>query len=1143
MKKKIQQTVLSLLLFALVFTAGIALLRAPARAENLSGRSNDYRWTLTDSGTLYISGTGRYGGLSDQYYWTHVRKVVIDEGITEIGDRAFRYYEALTDITIPGSVKTIGEYAFQNCIGLTHVTVPYGVEHIARGAFCLCANLKSVTLPDSITAIENSVFSGCVSLTDCRIPGSVTVIGEYAFYNCRLLPSVSIPLSVSTIKSDAFYGCSSLRAVVIPKNVSKIGCRAFGDCAVLDSLSVAAGNSVYHSANNCIIETAKKTLAVGCRTGVIPADGSVTAIGSEAFRDCAGLTSVSIPDCVTAIGGHAFSGSGLESVVIPDSVTLLGHYSVFRNCRGLKRVTLPNGIKEIPMYCFENCSSLAEIDIPASVTYVGFNAFNGCTSLKKMTVASGNPAYHSAGNCIIKTNDKELVAGCGASVIPDDGSVTSIGYEAFQNCGSLTALTVPAGVTTIGDNAFEGCSALKSVVLADSVTWIGSYAFRDCVSLSSLTLPGTWMQKLGDYAFENCRSLTGVTVPDGVMDFGNAFKGCTGMTSAVFLSKNVSFPDDAFERETVIYGYAGTDVEWCANRYGNPFVPLDGPYLTLTVPIVVNDPVVNVCGFATPGAEVQIFVNDEKAVAADANATGNYYAHVPLAGALSGNVFTIRAEVSVNGKTAEQTRQVTCRPDEILTRDFDMTYGEYAVHITEMTPEVSYRPVRISSGVPFSFRVRVSNSEQVRDLFVVSTKNGESKKLKLTFHPASGTWLGTGFFDNDSRYAPGTLTVEGVDVSGRAFSTGFSLDIIFLIDPSGFVYEAVESNVLSDVTAVICYRDADGRRVLWNAEPAGQLNPVTTLSDGAFAWDVPEGQWQVRLYKNGYEDAQSEWMDVPPEHTNVYIPMVRIADPQVAELTVDKNEALIAFDCYMDIDSVTGGAVRFDGYTGTLVPTDRTETAQGSGVFYAKTFRFTPDKAFSDTVSVTAAGAVSYAGKKMQAFAAAVELASQPKNLTVSQDVVCLFGKTAEIGISAENAAGKTVTVSGNGAALTLSETSVKLDGSGRATLTVSAQMAGSQTLTFRLEGTSLTAQTTVEVDTVTAAPAYTPGDVNGDGSIGADDARLALRRSVDLENYPEDSAEFLACDVNLDGAVGADDARLILRASVDLEDPSAWKK
>ncbi|MBR0509023.1 MAG: hypothetical protein IJJ85_02810 [Clostridia bacterium] len=66
-------------------------------------------------------------------------------------------------------------------------------------------------------------------------------------------------------------------------------------------------------------------------------------------------------------------------------------------------------------------------------------------------------------------------------------------------------------------------------------------------------------------------------------------------------------------------------------------------------------------------------------------------------------------------------------------------------------------------------------------------------------------------------------------------------------------------------------------------------------------------------------------------------------------------------------------------------------------------------------------------------------------------------------------------------------------------------------------------------------------GDVNKDGSIGADDARLALRRSVDLENYEEGSDEFIACDVNADKSVGADDARQILRASVDLEDPAKW--
>ena len=112
---------------------------------------------------------------------------------------------------------------------------------------------------------------------------------------------------------------------------------------------------------------------------------------------------------------------------------------------------------------FDGCTSLTSVTIGNGVTSIGEAAFEGCDSLEKLTVASGNPKYHSAGNCVIETATNTLIIGCKGSVIPDDGSVTSIGDRAFQNCTSLTSVTIPDSVRSIGDIAFSGCVSLTSV--------------------------------------------------------------------------------------------------------------------------------------------------------------------------------------------------------------------------------------------------------------------------------------------------------------------------------------------------------------------------------------------------------------------------------------------------------------------------------------------------------------------------------------------------------------------------------------------------------------------------------------------------------------------------------------------------------
>ena len=340
---------------------------------------------------------------------------------------------------------------------------------------------------------------------------SVEGIGECTDTDI-VIPSTYEGKPVTSIDDYAFDRCNSLTSITIPDSVTRIGDSAFIAYSSLISITVDSENPVYHSAGNCLIETETKTLIMGCNNSMIPTDGSVTSIGSSAFFGCDALTSITIPDSVTRIGNWAFLGcSALTSVTIPDSVTYIGDRA-FESCSSLEDIVIPDGVTRIGYNAFAGCTNLAaNLVIPHSVAHIGWGAFDGCGSLASITVDSENPVYHSAENCLIETERKTLIKGCNNSVIPTDGSVTSIGDSAFELCNSLTSITIPDSVTSIGDSAFFGCSSLTNITIPDSVTRIGGDAFAYCTNFSSVTIP-KGVTHIGDSAFRDCSGLASITV-------------------------------------------------------------------------------------------------------------------------------------------------------------------------------------------------------------------------------------------------------------------------------------------------------------------------------------------------------------------------------------------------------------------------------------------------------------------------------------------------------------------------------------------------------------------------------------------------------------------------------------------------------
>ena len=506
--------------------------------------------------------------------------------IVDIEDRAFSNCDALNSVTLPNSISRLGIGAFYNSSNLTEVHATNGVITHSSQIFYNCTSLKSIVIDNSSNQIYDEVFRGCSSLNEIIIPQNITYLGEYALAGCTGLTEIRIEATTPPYtESNTFNGINKSIPVYVPygcaeayrsadywseftniiKSEPEVVAPQIGDKITVDGIhyQLTAENEVavtYYGVDKSNVPDEYKYTGAVVIPETVTYSGntySVTSIGEEAFRDCTGLTEITIPNCVSTIGYSAFNGcTGLTEISIPNSVTEILD-SAFYGCTGLTKIRVEasnppyvgvwgfeNVDKTIPVYVPIGCVDAYKSNYPWNEFYIITDS-----DIVGKKLESNNIFYQITAEDEVSVAHKDY---SGSIVIPESVnyenvtySVTSIGPSAFNGCSELTAVTLPNSLTSIGPGAFSGCGRLAEITIPNSVTSIGSGAFLECSALKEITIPnGITTICSSTFAFCN---LTSITIPNSVTTIDDS--AFYGSVNKIYISDLAAWCNIVFANE------------------------------------------------------------------------------------------------------------------------------------------------------------------------------------------------------------------------------------------------------------------------------------------------------------------------------------------------------------------------------------------------------------------------------------------------------------------------------------------------------------------------------------------------------------------------------------------------------------------
>ena len=533
------------------------------------GDGSNLKWTLDSEGTLTISGTGAmksYDQNDSPWQWNNsIKKLVLEEGITSLGDKAFIGCKNIKGkLNIPNSVKEFGYWVFAWCENLSgEIVISENVEKIDTNPFLGCAGLTKVILhennknfytdgyilydadktmvifgvnssekngiiiKDGVTQICQDAFRECTDIKgELILPSSVKKIKRWAFMGCTgLTGDINIPEGTTTVEYNAFCYSGFDGKLIIPSTMKYSGYPPISDCGNIKEIVVSEDNSDYSTDGNILFTKDKTKIIFGINKQggdlVIP-DG-VKCIGQSAFLRCDGFTGkVMLPEGLETIEDQAFWECGFTGdMVIPETVNKIG--SSIIDWTNIDKILFKGDAPEMESNSFPEGKTLYYIEGKSgwtSPTWNGYNTgiWNPETGETTAIIASGYCGAEGDGSNLKWTlNDK------GTLTISGTGAMDN--YLYYDESDGSTYVYPRSPWASYADD-------IKSVVFKEGITEIGNYAFAACKKLEcSIVLPES-IERIGDSAFNGCVGVTGeLVIPHGVKYVGMGSFSNTGLTS------------------------------------------------------------------------------------------------------------------------------------------------------------------------------------------------------------------------------------------------------------------------------------------------------------------------------------------------------------------------------------------------------------------------------------------------------------------------------------------------------------------------------------------------------------------------------------------------------------------------------------
>lgn len=618
--KSILALIMSVFIMALLSQFSIEVNASELASGTCGNYGSNLTWILDDTGTLTISGTGKMQDWSDSMFapWVNleysIRAVVVEDGVTSIGDRAFQDCSNMYTLTISDSVRSIGVNAFAYCTSLYSVDMGKGVTQIGTAAFAECVDLMEVNFnAESMEDLEsgnNTFYNAGINQSGILVTfgSSVTKVPAYLFKpaNGDGAPNiVSVEFETgsccTSIGNHSFNSCENIAEVYLPLGITTIGEYAFAFCYDLSYINIPP---------------------------------SVTCLGNSSFLACYNLTSVSI-DNVTEIGEWAFYNTGLTSAELGTGIASIAE-SVFHGCTNLKKISIPNNVTSIGKNAFYGCTALEEIYFDGSAPLLDGQCFTyvSATAYYPLDDASWDDSLKQNYGGSIKWVAYEK------SYIVAEGTCGSELLWVLDSKGTLLI----SGTGPMNDYSFDSpwmdyCTEITSVVIEDGITYIGSRALAECTYITSITIPVS-VTAIGDYAFFYCENLETITFPGNIVSIGDDFfYGCRKLTEVIFKGNAPKFYEYCFYDMVLTVYYPAENVTWLASAlcdYGGtitwvavsrPDLDFSGASLTLQHDLAINykadAELFETYGYSSPYVEFEF--NGEKKTADTYTIEGDRY--------------------------------------------------------------------------------------------------------------------------------------------------------------------------------------------------------------------------------------------------------------------------------------------------------------------------------------------------------------------------------------------------------------------------------------------------------------------------------------------------------------------------------------